>query len=109
MGNNTAKSGKSSGANQRSPTRSDLVWRALAENDRRLHAGPITRARVRRWARRKGWLRLRAPANFGICGCMGPQDNAPLCPCRMRDTVLIDGTLHNAISILGFVLISKVS
>jgi hypothetical protein len=37
-----------------------------------------------------GWL---APANDNVhlCGCIGPQDGEPLCPCAMRGVKIDDG------------------
>lgn len=37
-----------------------------------------------------GWS---APANDNvhICGCIGPQNGQPLCPCAMRGVKIVDG------------------
>ena len=34
---------------------------------------------------------LTEPAYFGPCGCVGPQNGEPLCPCQMRGVQVKDG------------------
>ena len=36
------------------------------------------------------WLSKPAPY-FDACGCMGPQDGKPRCPCRMQMVEQVDG------------------
>lgn len=36
------------------------------------------------------WLSKPAPY-FGACGCMGPQDDMPRCPCQMQLVEKVDG------------------
>ena len=37
----------------------------------------------------KKYLAMPAPRSYP-CGCMGPQDDDPVCPCRMQSVVTID-------------------
>lgn len=34
---------------------------------------------------------LATPTDFGPCGCIGPQNGQPLCPCQMRGVQIKDG------------------
>jgi hypothetical protein len=46
----------------------------------RLYQSPSTRP-----------LTLGPPADFGPCGCVGPKNGQPLCPCQMRSVQVRDG------------------
>lgn len=37
------------------------------------------------------WGGSKADQNIHACGCIGPQNGQPLCPCAMRGVKIIDG------------------
>ena len=39
------------------------------------------------------WLSKPAPY-FGACGCMGPQNGEPFCPCKMRMVEKVNGDYY---------------
>ena len=48
-------------------------------------------AKAQRWVDRRRAIYKRAPGDFGACGCMGPRDGQPACPCEMEDTLIVNG------------------
>lgn len=37
------------------------------------------------------WIGTKTQPNVHSCGCIGPQNGQPLCPCAMRGVKIIDG------------------